>query len=698
MRPERLMVSVDNLRLAWARMTTGRNYQHKRYFRHLYGPYSIALEDNLRDLHHRLKHGSYEPRQPTRIFLPKASGLQRPLTLLCLEDQVVLQALANLFAARLLPRRRSLELTAIYSNVVEKDDASIFFFRDWHATYEAFTRRLRFHFKRGYRWVAAFDLAAFYDTISHDVLIRTAFPRGGLGETTARVRSWLERWTAEAVANARGHGIPQGPIASDFLAECFLLPIDEAMQRDWVYVRYVDDIRLFGRSEEEVRRAAIDLERRCRDRGLIPQPQKYSIKQAKNLEEALGTLPSLGFADEAPDEGPRLVSARTGVREFRKSLGGRPRRITDRTRARFVLYRAAASPRLLRYVRLLLPHHPEHVDAFMFYVGLCGRDEGTIAAATVLLGTTPYDYVQGELWLLLAEMMRRDEMMPLVARAVGVARSRRAGFPAKWGALAFLCRAEELGLGRLSRWASHQDSSLLQSLIVPILPAARIARDDVGAFFLQRSACEPGLALATRLVAARVLPASLGANTSRLPAPVQRVYRRIGLIRGGVRGPEPIAELLHRSLRVATWRGWPRLMGPEYGHACQRLAQAVPVYQSARSLWLVHQNAFNDAVFRALQRWLQARNQPGQMTLVGRNGQLVSFGSLLDASKPFARAYPAIADALRAANDRRNTVPAAHPYATRGGGRTVALRAREQASLATKLKSAFEEIARVTGL
>lgn len=696
MRPDRFLISVKNLRLAWARITTGRNLQHKRYFRHLYATYSVALDENLHDLHTRLKHGSYEPRPPTRFFLPKASGLQRPLTLLCLEDQIVLQALANLFAARLAARRRPMELATIYSNVLEKTDDSIFFLRDWHGTYEAFTRKLRFHYRKGYQWVAAFDLAAYYDTISHDALLKTAFPRGGLGETTSKVASWLERWTTESRANARGHGIPQGPIASDFLGECFMLPIDEAM-RGHPYVRYVDDIRLFGRSEGEVRRAAIELERLCRDRGLIPQPAKFSIQRAKSVGEAVGTLPSLGFADEGPEDGPRQVSGETAVREFRKCLKGHPKRIVDKTRARFILYRAAPAQRLLRYVRLLLPHHPEHIDAFMSYLSQFARDDKTITAVRDVLATSPYDYVQGEAWQLLARMMNDVEMAPLLESAMATARNRRVGFSCKWGALAFLCRAEERGLGRYARWALHQESALLQALLAPILPSARIARADVAAHWLRRSACEPGLALAPRLVTARATPSSLGVAAAALPGPVQRVYRRLGLIRGRVRAPEPVGDLLERSIGTPRWDGWPRLLGAEYGHACQLLAQAVPIFDGARSLWLVHQNSFNDAACRAFQGWLRVNNRAGQVALVGRNGRLVTFGALVQEGNPFSVPYPPIAEAFREANDRRNSIPAAHPYSTRSGKRTAPLRRGEQTALVRRLRQAFEEIARLVG-
>jgi hypothetical protein len=685
------------LKLAWNRISTGLNHQHKRYFRHLYAPYAIALEDNVADLSQRLRHGSYEPQKPTRVFLPKASGLQRPLTLLCIEDQIVLQGIANVFARRLLARRRQVELKNVYSNILSASEQSIFFLRDWHETYEAFTRKIRYFFRQGLRWIAEFDLAAYYDTIAHDLLLKTAFPKGGLGEMTPVLLSWLKTWSAETTSASHGHGIPQGPIASDFLGECFWLPIDEVLAKKHTYVRYVDDVRLFGRSEADVRRAAIDLEVRCRDRGLIPQAKKFEIRQLTSVADVLRLVPSLGFAGERSEDEPPVIPARTAVTEFRLSLSGRPRRISDKTRARFVLYRAAPSRRLLSYVLGLLPHQPEHIDAFMFYLGRFAREERAVAVCRRVVVDSPYDYVKGEAWQVLARMMTVQEMRGLVDEAVVAARASASGFSLRWGACAFLCAGEMRGLGNLSKWVRFQKSSVLQALLAPILPRDRFRQDDVVAQLLRRSAIEPGLALADRLVRERLSLTALGVRPETLPLPVQRVYKAIGIVGRPAGRSEPVADLLERSLGVAQWRGWRGLLAGEYGHACRLLAQAVPVFESGRSVWLIHQNSFDHAVFLALQEWLRMSGLPGTVTLRASNGDLLSLGVLLDRQNGFSRTRAAIADVFRDVNGRRNTVPQAHPYATKGGRRTVPLRAAEQRAFVPRLRAAFQEIARLVG-
>jgi hypothetical protein len=88
------LISVRNLDLAWSRITTARNLQHKRMFRHLYNGYEPGRHANLIHLHERLQ-GGWKPTSPIRVYMPKASGLLKPLTLLALDDQIVLQAIAR---------------------------------------------------------------------------------------------------------------------------------------------------------------------------------------------------------------------------------------------------------------------------------------------------------------------------------------------------------------------------------------------------------------------------------------------------------------------------------------------------------------------------------------------------------------------------------------------------------------------------
>ena len=120
---------MQNLDLAWRRITTGRNFQYKRIYRPLYYAYEVAHKENLRYLHERLL-GIWKPTSPDRIYIPKPSGLQRPLTLLCIEDQIVLQAVANAFAKKIYEKRKKVENKYVFSNILNEPKNSKFFQND----------------------------------------------------------------------------------------------------------------------------------------------------------------------------------------------------------------------------------------------------------------------------------------------------------------------------------------------------------------------------------------------------------------------------------------------------------------------------------------------------------------------------------------------------------------------------------------
>ena len=107
---------------------------------------------------------------------PKPSGLQRPITLLCFEDQILLQAVANLLVKGLLPRRLAVQHKSAFANIISDQPADPFVLQHWRISYRAFQWAISRAFSSGLVWVASFDLAAFYDTISHVLLLRTAYP------------------------------------------------------------------------------------------------------------------------------------------------------------------------------------------------------------------------------------------------------------------------------------------------------------------------------------------------------------------------------------------------------------------------------------------------------------------------------------------------------------------------------------------
>ena len=689
------LISARNLKLAWRRIATGRNLQHKRFFRHLYGAYEAGLDANLALLHEKLI-GGWKATPPMRIYLPKASGLLRPITLLAIEDQIVLQAVANRIAEHISERRRKVEHKIVFSNCLESKANSIFFLKNWRQTYSEFKTRLERHLHAGNRWIAHFDLAAFYETISHRALKSILTPKLGNPELWTDICEWFSIWTSDKNGARVDHGIPQGPIASDFIAEAFLLPVDEAMKRARIkYIRYVDDVRVFARSAKQAKQSAISLELECRKWSLIPQSSKFTVRKAFTLEDALGSLPSIAESATADEDEPEL-SRSEAEQTMRAALKGKPLKVVDKARLRYVLYRASPSPKLFRWTLDLLPRHPEHIDAFVAYLSRYSYSNSIMSRVTALLRERgPYDYVQGELWLIASAIGKRFDLRRLLGVANRTSKQKHRSISIERGLLPFLvvCARHELGSRSAMVRRILNADGYLQSVVIPYLSDADFRRNGLVSKLLRSQYAEPGLSIGGELVSRKVSLRDLGVQANELEPRVRHALEGFGIIRQRSGDQfDQIGHIMRRSYGIPYWKKWRSLFGAQYSHALQLLLSAEAKYDSDKSGWLGWQNSFNDAMFRAIQHQMLRAGLPGHASLVARNGQQIDFGVLLDPNQVFPRSYPDIATPLRIANDRRNKIPGSHPYDKKTGLPTKYLRRGERDNLTAALTGAYKHV------
>lgn len=134
--------AIENLRRAYRWILSNPEARHKNFFRDSYTAYALSSERNLEALRDVLRMGTFEPSHASRVFVPKPSGVLRPFSLLCMDDQIVYQACANIIAERLKPRTTKRYRTRVFNHLYA-GRRSHFFYLKWQDSYREFSRAVR---------------------------------------------------------------------------------------------------------------------------------------------------------------------------------------------------------------------------------------------------------------------------------------------------------------------------------------------------------------------------------------------------------------------------------------------------------------------------------------------------------------------------------------------------------------------------
>ncbi len=292
-----LFLRINNFELAFKRLQTSQRDLYKDLYYEDTQIFGLRLKNNLESLVHEIKQEIFKPQKSHKIFIPKKNNLVRPLSLLYFKDLLVYQAIINIISDSvyndICPYYNNMIFGNYYHSSHDSEKDRIFFFKPWKKQWKGFEEKTKDYYQLGYQFLSEFDIASFFDTIDHNIL-------GQLLENTYKIDrvlvdfliSLLESWTADFNHKTfiRKNGIPQGPIASAFLADLYLLHLDLEFSNnklDVKYIRYVDDIRIFTRDDTTGRRAIAYLDLLARDLGLIPQSNKITVAKINNLDELI---------------------------------------------------------------------------------------------------------------------------------------------------------------------------------------------------------------------------------------------------------------------------------------------------------------------------------------------------------------------------------------------------------------------------
>jgi len=197
--------------------------------------YGQDLEGNLNDLSERLKRGAYRGKPAQRAYIPKTDGKERPIGIPTLEDKIVQRATVEV-------------LSAIY----EKDFLGFSYgFRPERSPHLAVDALAVGIMRRKVSWVLDADIRSFFDTLSHEWLVKFVEHRIADRRIVRLIQKWLNAGVLEEGKRIRKEeGTVQGGSISPLLSNIYLHYVFDLWVHWWrrhrangdvIVVRFADD-------------------------------------------------------------------------------------------------------------------------------------------------------------------------------------------------------------------------------------------------------------------------------------------------------------------------------------------------------------------------------------------------------------------------------------------------------------------------
>lgn len=230
--------ALPNLERAWRKVRSNRGVGG--IDRQTIASFERRKEQELLELQRLLREKRYRPHALRRVYIPKASGEQRPLGIPTIRDRVVQQALLNI-------------LEPIFEPLFHEHSYGFRPQRNAHQAIEQVQKALR----EGKEWIVDVDIRKYFDTVNHELLLDAVNEEISDGSVLRLLRTFLKSGVLEnGVRMETEEGTPQGGVISPLLANIYLNRFDwEMAKAGYEVIRYADDFVVLCASQDEAQQA-----------------------------------------------------------------------------------------------------------------------------------------------------------------------------------------------------------------------------------------------------------------------------------------------------------------------------------------------------------------------------------------------------------------------------------------------------------
>lgn len=258
-----------------------------------------------------LRSGKYKPKAVRRVEIPKPDGGKRKLGVPTVIDRMIQQAIVQV-------------MQPIYEPIFSDNSYG---FRPKRSAHQAISKALEYY-NEGYTQVVDLDLAKYFDTVNHDMLIDMLREQIKDERVITLIRKYLKSGVMiNGLISPTTEGTPQGGNLSPLLSNIYLTAFDKLLEsRGHKYVRYADDCNIYVKS----RRAAERVMTTCVK--FLEGKLKLKVNQQKSQVGSPLKLKFLGFS-------LYKIRKKAGIRPHGKSIKrfkDKIRELTSRKQARSV--------------------------------------------------------------------------------------------------------------------------------------------------------------------------------------------------------------------------------------------------------------------------------------------------------------------------------------------------------------------------